>query len=190
MELWLDTANLNHIKTAVDWGVRTENGWFGSKIISIFSFADLRANWMGYRFYKGLFSSVDPLFSITKKGCVKRNQDFDWSNWVDWRFDELQNPCAYDDEWYKKGKTHIKEYLEENLEKYHYCRTYQYMKNKGYFSKPKPRFSDVYLNNKIPTQFKNLFNIKYRAFKNFICQQFMPVKYFSLSHFTTLHIKV
>ena len=158
---WIISNYGENDQAAVDWGVRTENGWFGKKIVSIFSFADLRANWMGYLFYKGLFSDVDPLFSITKKGCVKRNRDFDWSHWIDWRFDELQNPCAYDDEWYKKGKTHIKKYLKENLKKYDYCRTYQYMKNKGYFNKPKPQPSDVYLNNEIPTHFENLFDIKY-----------------------------
>ncbi|MBW1644625.1 MAG: hypothetical protein JRJ76_17535 [Deltaproteobacteria bacterium] len=173
---WIVSNYGENDQTAVDWGVRTENGWFGREIDSIFSFADLQANWMGYQFYKGLLSGSAPLFSIDKKGCVKRIRDFDWSRWIDWRFDELQNPCAYDDDrWYQKGRTHIREYLEENLEGHRYCLTYQYVKNKGYFSKPKPQPSknkgyfskpkpqpsDVYLNYKIPTRFKNIFDIKY-----------------------------
>lgn len=115
---------------------------------------------MGYQFYKSLLSGADPLFGITQKGFVQRRRDFDWSRWIDWRFDELQNPCAYGDEWPKKGKTHIQNYLKKNLLKYNYCRTYRHMKLKGYFNRPRPKPSDEYLNDKIPVHFQNLYDIK------------------------------
>ena len=90
----------------MDWGVRTENGWFGLKIDSIFSYADLYANWKGYQFYKGLLSGDDPLFKIDEKGCINRVRDYDWSQWADWPFDELQNPCFYNESGYIRGRNH------------------------------------------------------------------------------------
>jgi len=158
---WIISSYGENDQAAVDWGVATENGWYGKKIDEILSFADLQANWMGYRFYKELLRGSAPLFSIEKNGYVKRNRDFDWSRWIDWRFDELQNPCAYNEQFSEKGTKHIKKYLERNLEKHNYCITYRYAKSKGYFNKPGPRPTDVYLNDKIPTHFENIFDIHY-----------------------------
>ncbi len=79
---------------AVAWGTETERTFYGKATSSAFSFADLRANYDGYRFYAGLLGPDSPL-QRDEDGCVELVSPFRWERWVDWEYDELQNPNTY-----------------------------------------------------------------------------------------------
>lgn len=98
---FLDTGHAYYIvahrrgeEAAVRWGTRTENTWLGWWSSSAFSFSDLYANWQGYLFYRRLFDPHDGLF-VLEDGCARRVRDFDWADWVDWRWDEVLYPTTY-----------------------------------------------------------------------------------------------
>lgn len=79
---------------AIRWGTATEAqlwGWWTSRV---FSYADLRANQDGYRFYAGLLEPGSVL-RVGDDGCVARAGDWDWAAWVDAEYDEYFNPAAY-----------------------------------------------------------------------------------------------
>ncbi len=79
---------------AVDWGTRTERGIWGLTTTGVFSFADLAANYDGLRFYSELLEPGSVL-QRNDNGCVVLVRPFDWSEWVDWRYDEVLNPSVY-----------------------------------------------------------------------------------------------
>jgi hypothetical protein len=79
---------------ALRWGTRTELTIFGMMTSSAFSFADLRANWDGYRFYSGLLGP-DSEFRRTEEGCVTQSRPFDWTEWINTEYDEVLNPPVY-----------------------------------------------------------------------------------------------
>ncbi len=74
-------------------GARTERLQFGRLTSKAFSYADLAANWDGYRFYEGL---LGPDSAIQRDGpCALRTRAFDWADWVAPDWDELANPSVY-----------------------------------------------------------------------------------------------
>lgn len=80
---------------ALRWGVTTEKGGYGLLTSDVFSYADLYANWAGYRFYKELLTE-DSVFRQDERGCVAMVRPFDWAEWVDDAMDEVLNPPFYD----------------------------------------------------------------------------------------------
>jgi hypothetical protein len=80
--------------TAVAWGTRTERAVWGQSTTGVFSYADLSANYHGFRFYADMLQP-DSLFDRREDGCLEKVRDFDGSDWIDWTFDEVQNPPVY-----------------------------------------------------------------------------------------------
>lgn len=81
---------------AIRWGTATELTFFGLMTSATFSFADLRANWDGYRFYTSLLAQ-DSVVTRNPNGCVELSRPFDWSDWIGPEYDELLNPPVYVD---------------------------------------------------------------------------------------------
>ena len=79
---------------ALVWGARTERTYYGEMTSSAFSYADLQANYEGFRFYAGLLGT-DSVVRRGEDGCVEQVRNFHWSDWLDWRFDEVLNPSVY-----------------------------------------------------------------------------------------------
>lgn len=79
---------------AVDWGTRTERGVWGLGTTGVFSFADLAANFDGLQFYAGLLGA-DSVLQRDPGGCVAQVRPFSWADWIDWRYDEVQNPSVF-----------------------------------------------------------------------------------------------
>jgi hypothetical protein len=78
----------------VAWGTRSEKTITGLWTSGAFSYADLRANWDGYRFYTGLLQEGSVL-QRGEDGCIERVAAWDWRDWVDPEYDELLNPSVY-----------------------------------------------------------------------------------------------
>ena len=79
---------------AIAWGTQTERGLWGLSTTGVFSFADLAANYDGFRFYDGLLRAGS-IMQLGTDGCVVQAEPFDWSVWVDWRYDEVLNPSVF-----------------------------------------------------------------------------------------------
>ena len=79
---------------AVEHGTRTEKTIYGLWSSEAFSFADLRSNWDGFRFYATLLEPGSVL-TVGDDGCVERSRGFDWSEYVDERWDEVLTPSLY-----------------------------------------------------------------------------------------------
>lgn len=76
---------------AVAHGTFTERAFYGLFTSKTFSFADLKANWDGYRFYDGLLRAGSA-FQRADDGCVVQERPFAWSDWVDPSWDEVLEP--------------------------------------------------------------------------------------------------
>ena len=109
------------IEQAVEWGKEQEAGKFGYSTTGIFSFADLVANFNGWRFWnkvllkeddplKGVFANffnrpyitcdIQIIASIKNKKIVKAweyNNRFDLSDYLDGTWDEGNNCNSYED---------------------------------------------------------------------------------------------
>jgi len=96
---------------ALRWGTRTERTYFGLLTSKTFSYADLAANWAGYRFYLGLLTPGS-VVALGEDGCVVQARSWDWSEWVSWEFDEVMNPSVHTSS-VQRG---VSEYLWENRE--------------------------------------------------------------------------
>ncbi|MCA9570996.1 MAG: hypothetical protein KC656_24315 [Myxococcales bacterium] len=81
---------------ALKRGTRTEKRFYGRWTSKAFSWADLEANWDGYRFYAGLLDEGSVL-QRDPADCVRRVAHFDWTTWVDPAWDEFVNPTVYTD---------------------------------------------------------------------------------------------
>jgi hypothetical protein len=112
----------NNIDQALEWGKEQEAGKFGYSTTGIFSFADLVANFNGWRFWnKVLLNTNDPLkgavanffnrpyvscelqiiSSIKNKKIVKAwesNSQFDLADYLDGAWDEGNNCNNYEDQ--------------------------------------------------------------------------------------------
>lgn len=75
-------------------GVNTEKTTLGLWTSKAFSYADLAANWDGYRFYAGLLQADSPI-QRGEDGCPERVRGWDWSEWVHPDWDEFANPSVY-----------------------------------------------------------------------------------------------
>ena len=75
-------------------GERTERTVLGRWTSGAFSYADLAANWDGYRFYDSLLVPGSP-FQRSPEGCAVRVGTWDWAEWVATDWDELVNPSVY-----------------------------------------------------------------------------------------------
>jgi hypothetical protein len=78
-------------REAVANGTFTERSFYGLFTSKTFSFADLKANWDGYRYYAGLLGP-DGDFERADDGCVAQARPFDWSRWIDAGWDEVLEP--------------------------------------------------------------------------------------------------
>jgi len=119
---WLISRFGENDKAALTFGVETEIGWYGLRAGGIFSFADLRANWEGYRFFIDLFDKEKGHLTINGEGSVEINRPFDWTDYIDWQYDELKNPSVITEINLKKINRYIWNHYDQ------YCETYNYLK--------------------------------------------------------------
>ena len=125
---WIKSEWGKYDQKAKEFGVNTELGWYGLMAAGVFSFADLRANWAGYQFYKYLFNGEKSHFLTSCDGRVSIRREFDWNEHIDWQFDELKNPSIYTNSNMKK----MKKFILANYDRYQ--ETYLYLKNENFFS--------------------------------------------------------
>jgi hypothetical protein len=107
-EYYVESAYGKNDTRAKRWGVGTEKGPYGLLTSDVFSFADLYANWAGYRFYTGLLREGS-VFRLDERGCVAQTRPFDWSEWVDDAMDEVYDPPVYD--------PHVAEHVDLHLDR-------------------------------------------------------------------------
>ncbi|MCA9566880.1 MAG: hypothetical protein KC656_03520, partial [Myxococcales bacterium] len=88
------TARGGTEEEAVRSGVRTEYRLWGMFTSRTFSFADLRANHDGYRFYAELLEPGSA-FDRDTDGCVERVGAWSWAAWVHAQWDEVLDPSVY-----------------------------------------------------------------------------------------------
>ncbi|MEQ1502025.1 MAG: hypothetical protein ABMB14_07325 [Myxococcota bacterium] len=93
-EYWRIVDRTGDVDAAIAEGTRTERSIYGLLTSKTFSYADLRANWDGYRFYAGLLGPDSPV-GRAADGCVAATAPFDWRAWVDPEWDEVINPPVY-----------------------------------------------------------------------------------------------
>lgn len=101
MDHFLDTgfsyfreAERLDVEQAVARGTLTERTFYGLFTSKTFSYADLRANWDGYRFYTSLLAPGSEV-RRADDGCLVVDRPFDWRRWVDEEWDEVLNPPVY-----------------------------------------------------------------------------------------------
>jgi len=135
------------------YGRDSEYGWYGLAAGGVFSFADLRANWGGYQFYKNLFSGENSLLIVSEDGVVSMRRKFDWSEHIDWQFDELKNPSFYSD--FLEGR--IKRHIRDNLDSYR--ETYRFLEARDMFSLAEKR-DTFYLTEDLQTKKSNISDFK------------------------------
>ena len=102
---------------AIRWSTRMERTIWGLGSTQVFSFADLAANYDGFTFFNDL---LEPQSEIQRRpdGCVELVRPFDWSEWVDWEYDEFLNPNAYEPEITQAVQENLRSHREE------YCADY------------------------------------------------------------------
>ncbi len=135
------------------YGRDSEYSWYGLSAGGVFSFADLRANWGGYQFYKNLFSGENSLLLVSKDGVVSMRRSFDWSEHIDWQFDELKNPSFFSD--FLKGR--IYKHIKENIDSYR--ETYKFLEAKDLYSLAEKR-DTLYLTEDLQTKKANITDFK------------------------------
>ena len=74
--------------------MRTEGNFRGYGTSGAVSYADLRANYDGYRFYAGLLREGSPV-QRGQDGCLVQTRPWDWAEYVDRDWDEFLNPSTY-----------------------------------------------------------------------------------------------
>ncbi len=134
---------------AKEYGRDSEHSWYGLAAGGVFSFADLRANWSGYQFYKKLFLGENSLLIVSEDGAVSMRRSFDWSEHIDWQFDELQNPSFFSD--ILKGR--IYKHIQENIDSYR--ETYKFLDARDMFSLAEKR-DTFYLTDDLQTKKANI----------------------------------
>ncbi|MBB6481557.1 hypothetical protein [Spirochaeta isovalerica] len=122
---WLKSHFGESDRAAIEFGVESENGWYGLKAGGVFSFADLKANWEGYQFFINLFDDRKGILTMNEEGRIIISRPFDWADHVDWQFDELKNPSVMNEITYTK----ICRYIEKHYDRYR--ETYDYLKENG-----------------------------------------------------------
>ncbi|MBN1335290.1 MAG: hypothetical protein JXB39_04970 [Deltaproteobacteria bacterium] len=74
--------------------LRSESGFRGYRSSGGVSYADLRANYDGYRFYSGLLGE-DSIVQRGPDGCLVKTRPWDWMEYVDRDWDEFLNPSNF-----------------------------------------------------------------------------------------------
>lgn len=149
---WEKSDYGNNDNRALEFGVDTENRWYGFQAGGVFSFADLRANWGGYQFYKYLFNGEKSHLLVSCEGVVSIRRDFDWSEHIDWQFDELKNPSIYTD----KNMEKITNYILDNRERY--TEIYEYLIERDFFNWTGKR-ETFYLTGSVKYDIQNFFDL-------------------------------
>lgn len=131
---------------AIRWGTFTELSVYGLLTSAVFSYADLAANFAGYRFYVGLLSEG----SVVRRGedgCVHPTRPFDWAEWVDPSWDEVRNPSVYPRRVQKRVEEHLRAHRDS------YCASYARW-GEGYSAElyPMLRETPVYASPKAPSR--------------------------------------
>ncbi|MBI9100333.1 MAG: hypothetical protein JEY91_17755 [Spirochaetaceae bacterium] len=150
---WIKSKNGRDERSAKEYGIAAETGWFGLLAGGVFSFADLRANWGGYQFYKNLFTGADSYLLVASDGKVSIRRDFSWEEHIDWMYDELKNPNVYSHRTMKR----ISRYIQENLDQYN--KTYQFLKEQDFFKQTEQR-EKFYLTDSINYDNEHSFDLK------------------------------
>lgn len=155
-EYWCISKDGSDDAKAIKYGVDSEWGWFGMIPAGVFSFADLRANWMGYHFYL----SLAKFFRVNAAGKMEHYASFKWQNWIDWQFDELLNPSAYSASMYRNLSDWMSRWEDDfkaGKTDYSYTLTRERLRAKGYFDHKKWHRSSEYYNDNIPHEYLDLF---------------------------------
>lgn len=150
---WVKSDFGKNDMNAKSFGVDSEYGWYGLLSGGVFSFADLRANWGGYQFYKYLFLGEKSHLLVSNEGYVSIRRNFDWAEHVDWQFDELKNPSIYSEGNRKK----IYKHFMANLESYQ--KTYDFLKAQNIFELVDER-DPFYINDGSILENRNFFDIE------------------------------
>ena len=87
---WKISRNGTYPERAETFDRRSERRFFGLITSKTYSFGDIAANNDGYDFFRGLLQ-FDSVFGLDE-GCVTYRGGFDWTDYVDWRYDEALNP--------------------------------------------------------------------------------------------------
>lgn len=82
-------------KAIVEEGIRSETYVQGNAISGVFSYADLEANWQGFRFYQALCDGPAPLLVKTEEGWRLR-EPLDLAAYVNPCWDESYYTSAFD----------------------------------------------------------------------------------------------
>lgn len=93
-DLWSASRGGKSDAAAIRWSTHSENTWLGHFTSGGFSYGDIAANWDGYQFYSTLLTPKSVL-GRDEAGCVVRQRDWDWAEWVDSDWDEVTNPNVY-----------------------------------------------------------------------------------------------
>lgn len=99
------------LRAVVLWGVRKENGFVGKKIDTIFSHADLEANYQGFRFARDLCEGPAP-FVRREGGRWVLDRDVDLRDYVTPAFDEGYNNNHFTKLGWRLVRSELSEYCE------------------------------------------------------------------------------
>jgi hypothetical protein len=100
-DYWQKSEGGTRDEQAIRLGTASENGRIGMQAIGVFSFADLAANFAGYRFYRNLVGPVGsdrPHFTIVRERSrlrFSKARPFDLSEYASPDWDEYLNPNVY-----------------------------------------------------------------------------------------------
>lgn len=85
------------LDAAIQWGISTENTYFGLQVSGVKSFADLSANLSGFHFWASILDGPNPYYGCLHGEFVKL-RPFDWAEYVTDAWDEGIN-CSQFSEW-------------------------------------------------------------------------------------------
>jgi hypothetical protein len=79
---------------AMDWGIRTEETYFGWDVSGIKSYADLATNYSGWHFWTSILDGKDPYFACNN-GRFEQIRRFTWKDYVSDAWDEAINCSVF-----------------------------------------------------------------------------------------------
>lgn len=91
---YFQAARARGEERALSRGTAQERSIYGLLTSKAFSWADLAANYDGWRFYAGLLGPGSP-FARDERGCVAQIGRFTWRDHVRIDWDEVENPPVY-----------------------------------------------------------------------------------------------
>ncbi len=126
------------LQAAIDVGVTQELTWLGLGASGVFSYADLEANYQGFRFFYDLCDGPEQLLRINDQGWYLR-EPVDLRAYVNPWWDESLNNCAYTEERWLGVKQALKDYCPLLEEPHVQARRRTLRRN------PRPSVSTLYL---------------------------------------------